>query len=151
MRVLYVCSAGGHITEIMQIKKNIGYESILLSEKSKGNISDSFSHVYFVPYDRGGSILFSLLCFAYNSVLSAFLLILYRPKYIISTGSHVSVPICIMAKIFSITTIHIESLARVHDLSKSGKMIYRYTDYFFVQWPELLSKYPKAHYVGRLF
>jgi beta-1,4-N-acetylglucosaminyltransferase len=49
--------------------------------------------------------------------------------------------------------IYIESIARVHRLSLSGKILYhlRLSDSLLVQWPELQAKYPRAHYAGRVF
>ena len=41
-----------------------------------------------------------------------------------------------------------ESIARVKSLSLSGKLLYPIADKFMVQWPDLLSKYPRAKYVG---
>jgi beta-1,4-N-acetylglucosaminyltransferase len=47
--------------------------------------------------------------------------------------------------------IYIETGSRVFALSSSGRILYRFADLFFVQWPELLAAYPKAVYEGRLF
>ena len=47
---------------------------------------------------------------------------------------------------------YIESIARVKKLSLSGLLLYklRMADQFFVQWPQLQQKYPRAQYAGRL-
>lgn len=47
---------------------------------------------------------------------------------------------------------YVESIARVQRLSLSAFLVYelRMADQVFVQWPQLKSKYPRAHYVGRL-
>lgn len=47
---------------------------------------------------------------------------------------------------------YIESIARVKKLSLSGLLLYklRIADQFFVQWPQLKQKYPRACYAGRL-
>lgn len=42
----------------------------------------------------------------------------------------------------------IESIARVHSLSLSGKLLYPIADRFLVQWEELERKYKRAKYVG---
>lgn len=46
--------------------------------------------------------------------------------------------------------IYIESICRVEDVSLSAKMLYLLVDRIFVQWPELVKKYPKAEYIGLL-
>ena len=43
-----------------------------------------------------------------------------------------------------------ESIACVDHISVSGKILYPLADLFFVQWQELVEKYPKAMYTGRL-
>ncbi|KAG8483351.1 hypothetical protein CXB51_022334 [Gossypium anomalum] len=47
---------------------------------------------------------------------------------------------------------YVESIARVKRLSLSGLLLYKFriADQFFVQWPQLQRKYPRAHYVGCL-
>ncbi|XP_071911577.1 UDP-N-acetylglucosamine transferase subunit ALG14-like isoform X2 [Coffea arabica] len=47
---------------------------------------------------------------------------------------------------------YVESIARVRRLSLSALLLYklRMADQLFVQWPQLKSKYHRAHYVGRL-
>ena len=49
--------------------------------------------------------------------------------------------------------IYFESIARVSSLSLSGKILYdlRLADLFFVQWPDLQQRFPRALYAGRLF
>ncbi|ORE05029.1 oligosaccharide biosynthesis protein Alg14 like protein [Rhizopus microsporus var. microsporus] len=49
-----------------------------------------------------------------------------------------------------IDIIYVESFARVHSLSVTGKLLYPFADQFLVQWPELVSRYPKAIYQGVL-
>lgn len=45
--------------------------------------------------------------------------------------------------------VYVESFARVHSLSLTGKLVYPFVDKFIVQWPQLLKKYDKAEYYGK--
>jgi len=47
-------------------------------------------------------------------------------------------------------TVYVESLARTRSLSLSGKLLYPLVDRFFVQWPKLRERYPRAEYRGIL-
>ena len=49
--------------------------------------------------------------------------------------------------------VYVESIARVTTLSLTGKILYkaRLADGFFVQWPKLAAKYPRAELAGRLY
>ena len=47
--------------------------------------------------------------------------------------------------------IYIESFAKLKNESVTGRMVYRFADKFFVQWPEMLMVYPKAEYHGTVY
>ena len=49
--------------------------------------------------------------------------------------------------------VYVESIARTESLSLTGKILYhaRLADLFFVQWPGLAQRLPRAEYAGRLF
>jgi len=47
-------------------------------------------------------------------------------------------------------TLYVESFARTRSLSLSGKLLYPLVDRFFVQWPKLKERYPRAEYRGIL-
>ena len=50
----------------------------------------------------------------------------------------------ILGKLRKKKVIFVESMARVEDLSLSGKIAYRFADVFVVYWESLARKYPKA-------
>ena len=56
--------------------------------------------------------------------------------------------LCCLFGIKQIKIIFVESLARVHRLSLSGRILYWISDRFIVQWPYLQSS--RAEYHGRL-
>ncbi|CAO3642203.1 unnamed protein product [Cunninghamella blakesleeana] len=78
------------------------------------------------------------------------------PDIIICNGPGSCLPLCILSfaikflGLKSITIVYIESYARVHDLSLTGKILYGWVDLFLVQWPDLVKKYPKTQYHGIL-
>ncbi|KAF9625663.1 hypothetical protein IFM89_025207, partial [Coptis chinensis] len=86
------------------------------------------------------------------------LMIKIRPQVILCNGPGTCIPLCIIAFLFKVVGIrwssifYVESIARVRRLSLSGLLLYklRMADQFFVQWPQLEKKYPRAHYVGCL-
>lgn len=47
-------------------------------------------------------------------------------------------------------TVFVESFARTRSLSLSGRILYPLVDRFFVQWPAVRDKYPRAEYQGIL-
>jgi beta-1,4-N-acetylglucosaminyltransferase len=73
-----------------------------------------------------------------------------KPDAIINAGPGTAVPIAILGKIFGKKIITLEDWSRVYSRSRSGRILYHFSDLFFVQWPEMVELYPKAVYAGRL-
>ncbi|CAM8971444.1 unnamed protein product [Rhodiola kirilowii] len=86
------------------------------------------------------------------------LMVKLRPEVILCNGPGTCIPLCTIAFIFKVfgirwsSVFYVESIARVRRLSLSGLLLYKLcmADQFFVQWPQLKAKYPRAHYVGHL-
>lgn len=75
---------------------------------------------------------------------------------ILCNGPGTCVPVCLSAFLLGLLRIkrtiivYVESICRVETLSLSGKILYYFSDYFIVQWPDLKKKYPKSVYLGRI-
>ena len=75
----------------------------------------------------------------------------FRPDAVLTSGPSVAVPVCILARLTGRRVLFVETGSRVTELSLTGKILYRVATVFFVQWPELAERYPRAIYAGRLF
>jgi beta-1,4-N-acetylglucosaminyltransferase len=73
-----------------------------------------------------------------------------NPNAIISAGPGIAVPISLIGKVFGKKVIFIEDWSRVYHKSSAGRIVYRFADLFFIQWPELNKVYPKGIFAGRL-
>lgn len=73
-----------------------------------------------------------------------------RPDAIVTTGSLPLAMVCLWVKVFRGKVVWIDSIAQIDDLSWSGKMVQRFADLAFSQWPEVADRYPKVTYVGQL-
>jgi UDP-N-acetylglucosamine:LPS N-acetylglucosamine transferase len=101
---------------------------------------------YFVPKSERNPLLFLVNCF-----IDLWILLKERPKVIISTGASFVIPAFAYAKLLGIRTVYIETFARIHKPSLTGRIIYRlHPDRFFVQWEEQLHWFPRAIYQGAL-
>jgi len=85
-----------------------------------------------------------------NLFLAATVLVRERPELILTTGAAVGIPFVYVGKVLGITTVYVESLTRVEDLSLSGKLVYPFVDSLLVQWPEVAGKYHRAQFRGRV-
>jgi len=83
-----------------------------------------------------------------------------KPALVLANGPGTCVPVIASAfvlKVFGFNSlckvIYVESVARTKRLSLSGYLCYhlRIVDVVFVMWPELLEKYPRAKYCGRIY
>ena len=73
-----------------------------------------------------------------------------KPDLVVTTGSEICLPICILAKLFGRKVVFVESLCRVESLSGTGRILYPFADLFLVQWPELTTRYSRARYEGKI-
>ena len=73
-----------------------------------------------------------------------------RPTLVVTTGSMPLAVFGLLAKCFGSRLVWIDSISQIDDISMSGRLVMRFADLFFVQWPDLEKKYPKAIYRGEL-
>ncbi len=74
-----------------------------------------------------------------------------QPDVVITTGALLSFPFCVLAKLKKKKVVYVESFARVHCRSLTGKLVAPFADLFLVQWETMLQCYPKAKYVGGIY
>ena len=149
---MFVASSGGHLSEILKLQPLFAeYEYLLVTEKT--DVTVKLKENYNIKYLKYGpnKNKIKYICIAILNILKCFLLILsFRPKTVVSTGAQVGGFMCFIAKIFGKKVIYIESIARVNELSRTGKRAYKFSDKFYVQWEELAKKYPNSEYLGKL-
>ena len=74
-----------------------------------------------------------------------------KPDVVICTGVLAMIPICLIAKLAGKKLIYIESFAKVTSATKTGKLLYKFADQFYVQWESMLDIYPNAIYLGGIY
>jgi beta-1,4-N-acetylglucosaminyltransferase len=156
--LLFVLGEGGHTKELLRLADLLGrgwrYSYILVrdDEVSASKITIA-GPVYRVirPRDKTHHAVRDALKTALCAVQALAVLLLTRPAAVISTGPSVAVPVCAVAKLLRVKVIFIETGSRIHALSTTGRILYRFADLFLVQWQELLPACPRAIYAGRLW
>lgn len=155
MKVLFIASTGGHLSELLQLKSLFSkYEYSIITEKTKSTLGlqDKYEgKVYYLQFGTKDYLGSYLIKFLGNCFKSLYLYFKLRPKVIVTTGTHTAVPICYIGKIFGSKIIFIETFANSKTKTLSGKMIYPIADTFIVQWEEMLELYPKAIYAGWIY
>jgi len=150
-KVLFCSSAGGHYTELMQLKPLIiKYNGIIVTEKTKISMESSLPTEYLIYSSKNDGWIY-FFKYLYVCFVSLIYFIKYRPKVIISTGVHSTIPMCLYGRFSRCKVIYIETIANLKTPSMTGKIMYRLATDFYIQWEELLEIYPKAKYGGGLF
>ncbi|KAM6455078.1 UDP-N-acetylglucosamine transferase subunit ALG14 isoform 2-T2 [Liasis olivaceus] len=135
IKLLVVAGSGGHTTEILRLLNSL---------------SQKYSPRHYVLADSDKMSEEKIRCFEQKRAGK------YSDSLVLCNGPGTCVPICISAFLLKIlglkkvTIVYVESICRVENLSLSGQILYRFSDYFIVQWPALKEKYPKSLYLGRI-
>lgn len=121
------------------------HQRIWVTDRKKDTvILDEGEKVYWLPYQAPRDI-FALL---QNIPATLKIVNFERPDIIISTGASIAINFALVSKFFGVKYVFIESISRSQKLSLSGQFVYFFADEFYVQWPELCEKYPKAIFRG---
>lgn len=141
-----ISSAGGHLSEALAAVSKVKTPMYFITfgePHARQRLSDK--EAYFVEDPHT-----SLLKYIKNAFQSLWLLIKKRPKVIFSTGAGIALATCLMGRLYGAKVIYLESGARITTPSRTGKLMYRFSDEFIVQWKPMLEVYPNARYVGSL-
>ena len=146
-KICIAASAGGHLTEALQLKEiwkdkdhffvsDKRINAITLSKKEK---------VYFIMPARRNLFKFTVSFFQ-----SLYIILKENPKVIISTGAEIGFPPLLIGFILRKKLIYIETVSRIQP-SLTGKLAHYFVKNFYVQWPQSKKFFPKAKYIGSVF
>ncbi|XP_075869806.1 UDP-N-acetylglucosamine transferase subunit ALG14 isoform X1 [Nelusetta ayraudi] len=172
--LLAVVGSGGHTTEIIRLLESLsavytprhyviadtdrmGEDKVCTFEASRQSSKSQFN-IWRIPRSRevhqswSSSVVSTLNALRYSLPL----VFKVRPDVVLCNGPGTCVPLCAAGLLLGILgmkkvlIVYVESICRVQTLSLTGKILYPISDYFFVQWPALLDKYPKSIFLGRI-
>lgn len=150
-KICFAASSGGHYEQIMMLKPLMEkYPGFILTEKTLYNAASEGEKTYYLCQVNRKEIT-CLPRMLVNTVKSFGIFLKEQPDVVISTGALATIPICLIAKMFGKKLIYIESFAKVTSPTKSGKLLYRFADRFYVQWETMKKFYPKAICLGGIY
>ncbi len=153
LRVLLPSSAGGHLTEIFQLKRLLEATDCLIVTEDlplTRQLLQGRASRFVRPNGRNRDWLF-WKNFILNWFLAVPILLQFRPHAIVTTGSHTAIPFCYLGKLMGCKIIYILSFCRIDSKAAAATAVYPISDLFFVQWEQMRAAYPKSTYVGPLF
>ena len=142
-KICFIASTGGHFDQLMMLKPIMDkYDSFIITEKTSYQAIKDNRKIYYLKQVNRHEKIF---------ILKMLVNIIDTLKIFIREGALVTIPICIIAKIFRKKLIFIESFAKINSPTLTGKLLYKFADQFYVQWKDMLKIYPKAIYKGGIY
>lgn len=146
-KVCLISSSGGHYEQLSMLRPlEKKYDIFWVTEETdyKGN-----ADYYLVQTGSNDPlVLFKLLKMAIGTLK---IWLKERPDAVVTTGTLIAIPMCLLAKLLRKKVIYIETFARVSDCTRAGKMMYRIADLFIYQWEQLEKFYPNGVFGGSIY
>ncbi|KGJ94697.1 glycosyltransferase family protein [Colwellia psychrerythraea] len=159
-KILVILAGGGFLGQMKQVIRNLNIETVELYYVTAEDSTSVFkelddSKCYIIPkttHFSTRSISVRIRDFLKSFWSARKIVSEVKPDIIISVASSMAIPIFIWSISQGAKRVFIESLTRVSDLSRTGKIIYRLklANRFYVQWKEIKNKYPKTIYKGKI-
>lgn len=146
MRVLIVCSSGGHLTQALALEawwsRHERTWVTLPTEDARSRLARERVVEAHYPTVR------NLPNLVKNFALARRVLAETRPDLVFSTGAAIALPFFTQAHRYGAATVFLEPVDRITTASLSGRLVYPFADRFLVQWPSLHTIYPDAVDIG---
>lgn len=133
-RVLAVSSGGGHWIQLQRIMPAFRDQHVAYATTLEGYRSEVGAARFYVVPDANRLNKVGLVRMAMKL---AWILIRERPDLVISTGAAPGFFAIRLGKALGATTVWVDSMANVEELSLSGKKAGPYADLWLTQWPHL--------------
>lgn len=150
-KICFAASSGGHYEQLLMLKPLMDkYDSFVITEKTLYTAKIKGEKMYYMEQVNRKEKTF-IPRMIVNTVRSFSIFRKERPDVVICTGVLAMIPICLIAKLRGKKLIYIESFAKVTSATLTGKLIFKFADQFYVQWPQMQKLYPKALYLGGIY
>jgi beta-1,4-N-acetylglucosaminyltransferase len=149
MRVLFVCSSGGHLAQLVRLR---------------GWYADHERH--WVTFDKPDAVSVlrdEVVTWAHhpttrniknlvrNFFLARTVMRSFAPDVVVSSGAGVALPFFVIARRRRVPTVYLEVYDRIDSRTLTGRLCGPFTDLFLLQWPEQRELYPKGVFVGAIY
>ena len=152
MRLLFVLGSGGHTTRGLILSKRLKGKKYFIvpweSEVTKRKIGSNYFSVVSPRFRAKDNRILSVIRTLFLFIHSLFILMIVRPNKLISTGSGLTLPMFLIARLFGVETVFIESPSRVYNPSIVGKLLIGKVDIWISSWKELSDRYSGIIYGG---
>lgn len=148
LRVLMVCSSGGHLAQLITLKPWWSQRDVCWvtfpTEDGKSLLAGQRTVYAYAPTTR------SIKNLIRNSLLAVRVLLKERPDVIVTTGAGVALPFFVLGKMTRVPTVYIEVFDRIDHAPLTARLCRPFTSRMLVQWEEQQALYDGSTVVGRL-
>ena len=150
-KICFAASSGGHYEQLLMLKPLMEkYDSFVITEETLYKSKIQGEKMYYMKQVNRKERAF-IPRMIINCIRSYSIYLKERPDIIVTTGVLAMIPICLIAKVHRKKLVYIESFAKVSSPTQTGKLMYKFADQFYVQWPQMKEIYPKAIYLGGIY
>ena len=150
-KVCFATSSGGHFEQMLMLMPLMDkYDSFIVTERTLYDVAVEGKKMYYLRQVNRKEMN-CLPQMVFNAFKSLWIFAKERPDVVITTGVLAVLPICLIAKAAGRKLIYIESFAKVTSATRTGKLLYRFADQFYVQWEQMLETYPGAIHLGGIY
>lgn len=150
-KICFAASSGGHFEQLSMLKPLMEkYDSCVVTEETDYKAIIKGQKMYYMHQvnRKEKSMPFWMIV---NLFKSLNLMLVEKPDVVITTGVLAMIPLCLLAKVFGKKLVYIESFAKVSSPTKTGRLMYKFSDRFYVQWETMNKFYPNAIYLGGIY
>jgi UDP-N-acetylglucosamine:LPS N-acetylglucosamine transferase len=148
MRVMLVCSSGGHLAQLHRLRpwwqKNDRVWVTFPSAQAASLLRGEHVEFAFHPTTRNAVNALRNLRLAFRLIRAE------RPDVVISDGAGVAFPFFLASRMLSVRTVYLEVYGRISGGTLTGRLCYPLSDLFLLQWPEQARSYPRGELIGCL-
>ena len=148
MKVLLVCSSGGHLAQLHRLRPWWSKHQrlwVTFRKVDSASLLEGEKVVWaFHPTTRNLPNLLRNLFLSWRTLRR------YRPDVVVSNGAGVAFPFFVAAKLLGTRTVYIEDLGRVSTRALTSRLCYPISDLFILQVEEQRRLYPRGRVAGRL-
>lgn len=148
MRILMVCSSGGHLAQLFPLRPFWSrHERAWVTFDTPDAVS-LLAGETLIPCHRPTTR--NLKNLVRNTFLARRVIKDYRPDLILSNGAAVAFPFFMVGRLRGVKTVFIEEFAHVNHPTLTGRLCHPLANRFFLQWEEQRSHFKKGEFLGGL-
>lgn len=146
-KIIAVASLGGHWIQLLRVAKplELWYDVVYMSTHEKCRTMVEGKRFYSIlDFNRRNP--WKMFAAIFKCI---YVLLIVRPSAVVTTGAAPGLLTLLLAKLFFVNTIWIDSVANVKTLSACGHLARYFARHVYTQWSDLADD--NVEYVGNIF